>query len=82
MATVNKRADFFTSEEGLEIERILMEMTSDSAYNTQSVYSANTDLYPDNQMTFVDKHMQYLRSHPAIDSRQYISNLRLMTKLK
>ena len=82
MATVSKRVDFFNSEEGVEIEQILMQMTTDTAYNTNSIYSANTDLYPDNQMSFVDKHMNYLRCHPAIDTRQYLSNLRLMTKLK
>lgn len=82
MATYKKRPDFFSSEEGIMAFQVLKEMVGDNAYHTESSYSANASLYPDHSMPFVDKHMLYLRDHPSIDTRQYISNLRLMTKLK
>lgn len=82
MSTTKKRTNFFDSEEGIEVELILRKMAVDDAYNTDSSYSANSILYPDNLIPFVDKHMNYLLTHPAIDPRHYISNLRLMTRLK
>ncbi|HTE58640.1 MAG TPA: hypothetical protein VK694_07940 [Verrucomicrobiae bacterium] len=70
------------SEEGLESKRVLRQMDADTAYNTQPTYSSNTKLYPDNLIPFVDKHMDYLCSHPATDPQHYISNLRLISRLK
>jgi len=51
-----------------------------SLHTTKSTYSANTGLYPDNQMPFRDKHYDYLLNHPGVDPDQYLSNLRLMLK--
>jgi hypothetical protein len=82
MATTKRKINFFESEEGAEVKRVLGLMASDSSYNTASRYSANSDLYPDNVMTFVDKHMHYLSAHPSTNPQQYISNLRLMTRVK
>lgn len=80
--TLAKKRDYLTSsEEGVEIERALQRMTDDSSYNTQPSYSANTLRYPDNLMSFVDKHMNYINAHPSIDPNHYISNLRLMTRI-
>jgi hypothetical protein len=81
MANVKKRVNFYESETGLHIQQVLTEMTQDGHYNTTSSYSANTDNYPDNLIPFVEKHMQYLNTHPNIDPEHYISNLRLLTKL-
>lgn len=80
MATVKKRVSFFESEEGVEIKECLLGMTKDKTYNTGSTYSANGITYPDNLIPFVDKHMNYLNSHPSIDPNQYVANLRLMTR--
>lgn len=80
MANVKKRVDFYESEEGQEIQEILDAMTKDTTYNTAASYSANTTSYPDNLIPFTEKHMQYLNTHPNIDSRHYISNLRLVTR--
>jgi len=82
MHTSNKKVKFIESEEGIEIARILEQMASDDTYNTESSYSANSELYPDNLIPFVDKHMNYLSSHPTTDPRHYMSNLRLMTRVK
>ncbi len=82
MSTVKKRVNFFESLEGLEIKRILTVMALDTAYNTDSSYSANSELYPDNLIPFVAKHMSYLNAHPSTDPGHYVSNLRLMTRVR
>lgn len=80
MANVKKRVDFYVSEEGLEIEQILNDMTTNALYNTNASYSANSNSYPNNLIPFTEKHMQYLNTHPNVNPRHYISNLRLVTK--
>lgn len=82
MPTYKKKPDFFSSEEGLLAFRVLEAMVGDDKYHTEAGYSANSVLYPNNLIPFVDKHMLYLRNHPSIDPQQYIANLRLMTKIK
>lgn len=80
MAT-QKKVNFLETPEGLEAARVLRLMVEDASYNTEPSYSANTGLYPDNLIPFMDKHMNYLCSHPATNPRLYLSNLRLMTRL-
>ncbi len=80
MPTYKKRADFFASEESIPILEALEAMLADDAYHTDPSYSANTVLHSDNQVSFVDKHMSYLRDHPTVDPKQYVSNLRLMMR--
>lgn len=82
MATLKKRVSFFESEEGLKIQQTLRLMAKDSAYNTASTYSANAVQYPNNLIPFVDKHMNYLNTHPSLDPHHYLANLRLITRLK
>lgn len=81
MAT-KKRIDFYTSEAGLEARDLLIKMAADNGFNTQAIYSANSEQYPNNLIPFVDKHMAYLNVHPDIEPRDYISNLRLMTRMR
>ena len=82
MATFKTRSGFLDSQEGLAIRQKLQFMMSDKTYNTQSSYSANSLQYPDNTISFVDKHMNYLNVHPKLDARRYIANLRLMTRVR
>ena len=82
MPTYKKRPDFFISEDGKAAFDELTAMAADKAYHTKSSYTANTKEYSDNLIPFVDKHMAYLRDHPNTNCRQYLSNLRLITKLK
>lgn len=65
-----------------EIEAALLDMELDNAYNTESVYNPNTILYPNNKMSFKDKHLAYLKSNKATNPEQYLSNLKLMTKIR
>ncbi len=63
------------------IRKKLKDMESNPKLNTRGMsFSANTELYPDGQMPFVDKHMAYLMQHPKLDPEQYLANLRLMLK--
>jgi hypothetical protein len=82
MSTTKKRADFLTSEEGLYAKETLINMVSDSKYNTQASYSADAIKYPDNVIPFVDKHLKYLIEHQSVNLEHYLSNLRLMTRVK
>lgn len=64
-----------------EISEILAQMEKDTTYNTMPVYSSNLNLYPDNVMSFREKHMAYIKAHKVTNPSQYISNLKLMTKI-
>lgn len=80
MATTKKRVNFLDSELGQLIRLALENMTTENMYNTASSYSPNSTEYPNNLMPFVDKHMNYLNTHPNLDAQMYVSNLRLMTR--
>jgi hypothetical protein len=82
MALQKTRKGYFETEEGKEIKRILQRMAGDNSYNTVSSYSANTLLYPDNLIPFVEKHMEYLMSHPSLEANQYLANIKLITKVR
>ena len=82
MPTIKKRADFYKSEEGEQVATELRTMVSDSIYMTTPTYSANTTLYPGNVVTFVEKHMKFLSEHQEVNITQYMSNLRLMSRIR
>lgn len=82
MAAQKKRVNFYESLDGREVRRKLTAMSQDPAFNTTGGYSANSELYPDNVISFVDKHMSYLNAHPGVDPDHYVANLRLMTRRK
>jgi hypothetical protein len=80
MSGYKRKISFLDSEEGKEFRQKLKSLEMDSGYNTESSYSANSDLYPDNIIPFVDKHMNYLATHPSTDPTHYMSNLRIITR--
>jgi hypothetical protein len=82
MALSKTRKDFLSTEEGKEVQLELRNMTRDSLYNTAPSYSNDVALYPDNLIPFVDKHMNYLVSHPALVVSQYLANVRLLTRVR
>lgn len=73
---------FMDSQEGKDIKLAFQKMTLDSAYNTGPSYSSDSDKYPDNLMPFIDKHMNYLNSHPNLDPAMYLANIKLMSRIK
>jgi hypothetical protein len=82
MAFPRTRKDFLNTEEGKEVKLRLQSMIDDNLYNTAASYSNDTDLYPDNLIPFVDKHMNYLVNHPMLEASQYLANVRLVTRLR
>jgi hypothetical protein len=82
MALLKTRTTFFDSQEGQLIKEKLQQMAGSSSYNTTASYTTNSLLYPDNLIPFVDKHMNYLISHPALEAKKYLANIRLMTKVR
>lgn len=82
MATPSTRPGFADTEEGKEIKAQLQQMESNSSFMTASSYSANTLLYPNNLISFADKHMEYLVKHPALEAAKYLANIKLMTRLR
>jgi hypothetical protein len=82
MAISKRQADFVHTEEGLQVKQELKAMLENSKYNTESSYSTNGELYHDNLRPFIDKHMDYLASHPSVDLNHYLSNLRLITRVR
>lgn len=77
-----KRPNFYDSDEATTIKQTLISMQTDIRYTTDSSYSANIDKYPDHIRPFVEKHMEYLHTHPSVDPNQYLANLRLITKVR
>jgi hypothetical protein len=82
MATNRKQTDFIASDEGQRIRQELSDMLTNQGYTTESTYNTNSDLYPDNKIPFVEKHMHYIATHPSVDPNHYLANLRLITKVR
>lgn len=82
MSRHDKKIPFPESEVGIQTRLELQKLLQDTNYTTSSEYNSNESLYPDNVISFVEKHMQYLSRHPAVNPTYYMANLRLMTKVK
>ncbi|QQS19455.1 hypothetical protein IPL85_04195 [Candidatus Saccharibacteria bacterium] len=82
MASTIPVTTFLQSEEGKIFCRKLQAMLEDEAFTTTSSYNPNAEIYPDHSMSFVDKHVAYLCAHPGITAEQYLSNLRLKTRIR
>jgi hypothetical protein len=78
MPSTIQRKMFFESEEGTWLRDELVSMVKSSDYNTRSTYTALSN----DELLFVDKHMNYMSNFPNINRRQYLSNLKLKTKLQ
>lgn len=76
-----KRVYALGAEEEQEIKGALSQMVLSGSYNTTPGFTANSIVYPDGLMPFVDKHMRYLDTYPKLDARTYIANLRLKTRI-
>jgi hypothetical protein len=68
--------------EDTDVQQALRVMEADNSFKTESSYSPNATLYPDQVMSFQAKHMAYLKANPALNPEQYLANLRLKTKLR
>lgn len=68
--------------EETDITVALKAMQTDRSLVTKSAYRANAELWPGNRISFVDSHLVYLKSHPAVNPSHYLSNLKLMLRKK
>ncbi|MGY4893414.1 MAG: hypothetical protein ACO1N2_01830 [Candidatus Saccharimonadota bacterium] len=78
-ATTQRAVEFLKSPEGVAVYEQLLEMVDDKGYNTASTYSPSSE---NGNLLFIDKHMSYLCSHAGVVPAQYLSNLRLVTKVR
>jgi len=63
-----------------EIRAALVAMERDGGLLTERGYA--DALFPDDVVSFVEKHVAYLRSHPKINPKGYLANLRTMIKIR
>lgn len=63
-----------------EILAVLKKLEADPAFVTTPAYRANTSLFPNNSISFIDAHLTYLKLHPKLDPNHYLANLRLITR--
>ncbi|MES2876154.1 MAG: hypothetical protein V4678_01660 [Patescibacteria group bacterium] len=76
MVMTIKTQQFLDSELAIQIRAELTQMVEDPNFNTRSSYSAASN----GDVLFVDKHINYLSSHLAVNPDQYLSNLKLITR--
>lgn len=69
---------FLQSKAAIEIREQLLSMESDPAFNTRSTYVPGLKA----DMSFADKHFAYISTHQYIKPQDYMSNLRLKTRLR
>ena len=73
------RRQFLASEEAEEIKAELLAMEQNPLYNTQPSYTSKTIA---KNISFSDKHFDYICMNPRVKPYEYIANLRLMTKIR
>jgi hypothetical protein len=71
------RQEFLKSEEADLLREQLQVLVNDPSYNTNMMYT----LQLSDGSQFVEKHMAYMANHLRMDHRQYVLNVKLMTRL-
>lgn len=79
MAIHTKKLPFAETEAGIAARATLEALLANTEHTTESGYHVNDELHPGNSISFVEKHMEYLSTHTAVNPDYYLSNLRLMT---
>lgn len=67
---------FYVSERCDSAREALQNLVDSPQYDTESSY------FSSNTLDFVDRHLHYLSTHPTIELQGYISNLKLMTRVR
>ena len=65
-----------------EVTQELQALLDDKTFKTVPGYSIDGETYPDHKVPFIADHLNYLRKHPQVDPANYLSNLRLMLKIR
>lgn len=79
-AYMKSRMKYYIKES--EILAELQSMVDDVTYRTAPGYSIDSETYPDHAVPFIEDHIGYLKKHPQLDPTHYLSNLRLMLKIR
>ena len=69
---------YLKTDTAKNVRKELEAMFANPMYSTESSYSPSSE----DRVTFVNKHMHYLSMHQKINPEHYLSNLRLMTKVR
>jgi tRNA A37 threonylcarbamoyladenosine biosynthesis protein TsaE len=77
MSVYGGKSEFLRSELAKTLRNELQEMVDSPSYNTHTRYSV---LSPDGSH-FVERHMDYMSCFLQMDHVQYVSNLKLMTRV-
>lgn len=75
----SKMSRYIQETEVVEKLQVLLE---DETFRTLPGHSIDTELYPDYKIPFIQGHLNYLKKHPQVDPEHYLSNLRLMLKIR
>ena len=78
ISTIQYQKEFTVTSAALVILQQLREMEASTLYNTKSSYAPGQD----HDITFSDKHFQYISTHPDVRLNDYMANLRLKTKIR
>lgn len=78
-AKTQRARTFLKSEEGIAAYQELLKMVEDDSYNTESTFSPS---HSEGNLPFIDKHMEYLCNHLNVKTEHYLSNLRLITRVR
>lgn len=75
---VLSRQEFLLTEKGALAKKELQHMVSSSVYRTHESYDASAG----RKLAFLDRHLNYLIKHPYVSPVVYLSNLKVMTRIK
>jgi hypothetical protein len=67
---------FYASDAAHAARKALQSLVNSAQYRTDSTY------FTTGSKEFVDRHMYHLSVHPSTNIQGYISNLKLMTRIK
>ena len=71
----------FINEE--EIKQALLKMEQDANLSSKPSLMNDTDASSSiREVSFMERHMTYLREHPKVNPEHYLSNLRTMIKIR
>lgn len=75
---VPSQQEFLKTPAGAQAKRDLRHMVISQIYDTSGTY----DPQKGRGQIFVQRHLEYLIKHPYVSTSAYLSNLRVMTKVK
>ncbi len=79
---IQQQEGFINNVREDEIISALKQMKRNALYLTEPTYRGNAEKWPNNQISFIDYHIAYLKSHPQVNPDHYIANLKLVFKKK